>query len=129
MQYYLAQALAIRAFDYFTLVQLYQFNYKGHESAMGLPLITEQNAAEVAANGCTRSTVQETYDFILADLNKAIELLTATTKERDDKRYVSLDVVLRYPCPCLSGNAQLCGSFKGCGSCTGQNYCHSILPC
>lgn len=28
----------------------------------------------------------------MADLNKAIELLTATTKERDDKRYVSLDV-------------------------------------
>ena len=59
---------------------------------MGMPLITEQNATEVAANGCARSTVQETYDFILADLNKAIELLTATTKERDDKRYVSLDV-------------------------------------
>lgn len=47
---------------------------------MGMPLITEQNATEVAANGCARSTVQETYDFILADLNKAIELLTATTK-------------------------------------------------
>ena len=92
LQYYLAQALAVRAFDYFTLIQLYQFNYKGHESAMGMPLITEQNATEVAANGCARSTVQETYDFILADLNKAIELLTATTKERDDKRYVSLDV-------------------------------------
>ena len=50
LQYYLAQALAVRAFDYFTLIQLYQFNYKGHESAMGMPLITEQNATEVAAN-------------------------------------------------------------------------------
>ena len=57
-----------------------------------MPLITEQNATEVAANGCARSTVQATYDFILADLNKAIELLTATTKERDDKSYVSLAV-------------------------------------
>lgn len=63
LQYYLAQALAVRAFDYFTLIQLYQFNYKGHESAMGMPLITEQNATEVAANGCARSTVQETYDL------------------------------------------------------------------
>ena len=39
---------------------------------MGMPLITEQNATEVAANGCARSTVQETYDFILADLNKLL---------------------------------------------------------
>lgn len=93
LQFYLAQALAIRAFDYFTLVQLYQFNYKGHEDAPGMPIITAENAEEVATNGCARSTVQETYDFILGDLNKAIELLSSTSMTREDKRYVSLDVV------------------------------------
>lgn len=92
LQFYLAQALAIRAFDYFTLVQLYQFNYKGHEDAPGVPIITSENAEEVAANGCARSTVKETYEFILGDLNKAIELLANTKKTRSDKRYVSLDV-------------------------------------
>lgn len=92
LQFYLAQALAIRAFDYFTLVQLYQFNYKGHEDAPGVPIITPENAEEVASNGCARSTVKETYEFILGDLNKAIDLLSKTTKTRADKRYVSLDV-------------------------------------
>lgn len=92
MQYYLAQGYAIRAFDYFTGIQLYQANYKGHEDAMGMPLITETNREEVALNGCARSTVQETYDFILEDLNKAIELLANCGVSRTDKRYVSLDV-------------------------------------
>ena len=31
LQYYLEQALAVRAFAYFTLIQLYQFNYKGQD--------------------------------------------------------------------------------------------------
>ena len=33
------EKLDTRAFDYFTLVQLYQFNYKGHEDAQGCPLL------------------------------------------------------------------------------------------
>lgn len=91
-QFYLAQALAIRAFDYFNLVQVYQHTYVGHESAPGVPLITEKNAAEVATSGVARATVEDTYTFILDDINKAIELLEATDVERADKRYVSLDV-------------------------------------
>ncbi len=91
-QFYLAQALAIRAFDYFNLVQVYQHTYVGHESALGIPLITEKNAAEVATSGVARATVEDTYTFILNDINKAIELLEATDVERKDKRYVSLDV-------------------------------------
>ncbi len=91
-QYYLAQALAVRAFDYFTLVQLYQFNYVGNEDKLGVPIITPENKDEAAVNGLARSTVKETYEFILADINKAIELLTSTDVVRGDKRYVSLDV-------------------------------------
>ena len=92
-QFYLAQALAIRAFDYFTMVQLFQANYQGHEDALGVPLITDENKDEVAAAGLARSTVRETYEFILNDLNRAIELLQASGMARPDKRYVSLDVV------------------------------------
>lgn len=91
-QFYLAQALAIRAFDYFNLVQVYQHTYVGHESALGIPLVDEKNAAEVATNGIARSTVEDTYTFILKDIDKAIELLEATDVERADKRYVSLDI-------------------------------------
>lgn len=93
-QYYLAQALAIRAFDYFNLAQIYQFNYKGHENAPCVPLILNTNADEAAANGCARSTVEEVYSQIMKDLDLAVELLGKSSKNRDDKRYVSLDVAL-----------------------------------
>lgn len=91
-QYYLAQALAIRAFDYFNLAQIYQHTYKGHENAPCVPLILDTNADLVAAEGCARNTVQEVYDQIMKDLNLAVELLEKTQEVRPDKRYVSLSV-------------------------------------
>ena len=93
LKYYLAQALSIRAFDYFVLAQMYQHTYKGNESKPCVPLITNENANEAAANGCARSTVQEVYDQIMSDLNKAVSLLEATDKTRGtDKRYISKEV-------------------------------------
>jgi hypothetical protein len=91
-QFYLAQALAIRAFDYFGLAQLFQHTYKGHESSKCVPLITNENANEAAANGCARSTVEEVYAQILKDLDNAISLLESSGKKRSDKRYVSKEV-------------------------------------
>lgn len=93
-QYYLAQALAIRAFGYFNLAQIYQQTYKGHQNAACVPLILDTNADEAAANGWARNTVQEVYNQILADLNKAVELLEKTSENRPDKRYVDLSVAL-----------------------------------
>ena len=77
LQGYLAQALAIRAFDYFTLVQCYQKTYGDVDpnTALGVPLITEANQDDAATNGCPRATVAATYEQILGDLNKAIDLL------------------------------------------------------
>lgn len=92
LKFYLAQALAVRAFDYFMLAQLYQFTYQGNEDAPCVPLITNENADEAAANGCARSTVGEVYAQITKDIDKAIELLSASSMKRADKRYVSLDV-------------------------------------
>ena len=91
-KYYLAQALAIRAFDYFNLAQIYQFTYKGHEQDPCVPLILDTNANEVAANGCARSSVQEVYDQILTDIDAAVRLLEASTTVRPDKRYVDASV-------------------------------------
>lgn len=92
LQFYLAQAHAVRAFDYFTLAQLYQFTYKGHENEPGLPLITQDNASEVAQDGIERSSLTETYNLILSDIDRAVELLENCRVKRSDKRYVSLEV-------------------------------------
>ncbi len=87
-KFYLAQALAIRAFDYFNLAQVYQFTYKGHENMPCVPLILDTNANEAAAEGCARSTVQQVYDQILSDIDLAVELLESSATVRDDKRYL-----------------------------------------
>ena len=95
-QFYLAQALAARGFCYLELAQLYQFNYKGHEQSPCVPLITDENSDDAAANGAPRATVQAVYDLVNADLSLAIDLLTsaqAAKQKRSDKRYVDLAVV------------------------------------
>ena len=98
LQFSLAQGLAVRAFDYWLLAQLYQFNYVGHEQSLCVPLITDVNEAQAATNGAPRATVQEVYDQILSDLNTAVTLLSKTTKTPESmidskpKRMVSLAV-------------------------------------
>ena len=92
LQYYMAQAKTTRAFAYLNLVQLYQFNYVGHENSAAVPLITDKNKDEAAANGCPRATVQEVYDQINDDLTKAIACLENCGISRPDKRYVSTAV-------------------------------------
>ncbi|WP_296007586.1 RagB/SusD family nutrient uptake outer membrane protein [uncultured Alistipes sp.] len=68
------QALAIRAFDYLNLVQLYQFTYDGHSEALAVPLVPETMTGEEAAHN-PRATVAEVYERILLDLDEAIALL------------------------------------------------------
>lgn len=78
-KFFMAQALGFRAFDYWNLIQVYQFNYVGHENEPGVPLITNENSDKVAIEGCPRSTVQEVYDLILSDLNTAIDAASTTS--------------------------------------------------
>lgn len=75
LKFYRAQALALRSFDYWTLAQVYAFNYDGYADAPCVPILTEENANEVALNGCARSTVAETYAQIMKDIDEAIQLL------------------------------------------------------
>lgn len=94
-QFYLAQGLASRAFSYFNLAQLFQFNYVGNESKPCVPLITNENSNQAALDGAPRATVGEVYELIVADINKAVELLEAAEDggiARKDKRYISLAV-------------------------------------
>ena len=88
-QYYLAQALATRSFDYWVLSQLFQFNYVGNEDKKCVPIITDENASSAGLDGVPRATVAEVYELIMKDINKAVELMEKTTMAPSDKRYVS----------------------------------------
>ncbi len=95
IKFYFGQALSVRAFGYWNLAQLFQFNYLGHQESPCVPLITPENKDEAIEKGLGRSTVQEVYNLILSDLDSSIEKLTdAQTAgvRRNDKRYVSLAV-------------------------------------
>jgi len=78
LAYYRGQALAVRAFDYFSLVQMYQFTYKGNEDKPAVPINTEVMEGDITNN--PRATVQQVYDLILSDLDEAIELLEGFTR-------------------------------------------------
>jgi len=88
--YYLAQALGARAFNYWVLAQLYQFNYKGHETSPCVPIVTQDNMGQVGTDGVARNTVQEVYSLILSDLDLAISCLSHSGVTPADKRYISL---------------------------------------
>ncbi|MDR0286784.1 MAG: RagB/SusD family nutrient uptake outer membrane protein [Clostridiales bacterium] len=65
-----AQAKAVRAFDYLSLVPYYQFKYVGNEDKLGVPLMTE-----VASDDNPRAKLKDIYELIIKDLNYAIEKL------------------------------------------------------
>jgi hypothetical protein len=94
-QFFLAQGLAARAFSYFNLAQLYQFNYVGNENQPSVPIITNENSNLAALDGASRSTVEEVYALINSDIDLAVDLLVAAEEasvERKDRRYISLAV-------------------------------------
>ena len=79
VNYVIGQAYAIRAYSYFMLAQTFARTYKGHESEPCCPIYTEPTVA--GTQGKPRATVQEVYDQILADIDKAVELLDGTTRQ------------------------------------------------
>lgn len=80
---YVGQAYAMRAFEYFTLIQLYQFTYKGHEDAAGVPLVTKKTT-EAEANNNPRAVVKDVYKQIMDDLNIAIDYLTDSRSAKSE---------------------------------------------
>lgn len=80
---YVGQAYAMRAFEYFTLIQIYQFSYKGHEDAAGVPIVTEKTA-EAEANNNPRAAVKDVYKQIIDDLNTAIDYLTDSRSAKSE---------------------------------------------
>ena len=91
----LSTGISSRAFSYFNLVQLYQFNYVGNQSKPAVPIITDENSDVAALEGAPRATVEEVYTLILNDISSAIGLLESAQEggvTRADKRYFDLAV-------------------------------------
>lgn len=68
---YRAQAKAVRAFDYLCLAPCYQFKYKGHEDAPGVPIVT--NDAQIDFSNNPRAPLRDVYELIIKDLTEAID--------------------------------------------------------
>ncbi|WP_080240528.1 RagB/SusD family nutrient uptake outer membrane protein [Spirosoma rigui] len=82
------EALALRAFSYFNLVQLYGKRYDAAakpNSQPGVPLVLQP-----ITEGLPRATVEEVYTQINADLAAASALLTSA---RSFKSHINLEVV------------------------------------
>ncbi len=79
------QALAMRAFCYYNLINYYQQTYKGSESAKGVPVYIVP-----AIEGKDRSTVQKVYDQMISDLNGAEGLLNG--KPLEHKSHIDVRV-------------------------------------
>jgi hypothetical protein len=86
---FLGQAYAIRAYDYFNLVQLYQFTYDGHQNDPAVPIVLDDTPLEQINNN-PRASVQEVYDLIMSDLNTAVDLLEGAS--RPDKSVIDQSV-------------------------------------
>lgn len=83
------EALALRAYGYFYLINYFQQTYKGNESKPGVPLMLQQS--DYVAGGAKRGTAQQVYDQIKSDLAQAETLLTGKT--RPDKTHMDVSVV------------------------------------
>ena len=79
----MAQALAIRAYAYFHLIQGFQQTYIGHQSLPGVPLYTEPTTS--ATEGKPRGTVEDVYTQINADLDRSITLFSANKASQKHK--------------------------------------------
>lgn len=70
LKIYQAQARAVRAFDFLSLVPYYQFKYKGHENDPSVPIITENMEGDPSNN--PRAALKDVYKLIMDDLDAAI---------------------------------------------------------
>lgn len=84
-----AEALGLRGFYYFFLVNLFGEPYNYNKEALGVPL---KLSADLLENGVQRNTVKEVYEQIVEDLETSSELLNQYPKQRGDYRINSTTV-------------------------------------
>ena len=84
-----AEALGMRGFYYFFLVNLYGEPYNYNKDALGVPL---KLTAALEENGIARATVGEIYEQIVKDLEASSKLFSNLPKRRGDYRINSTTV-------------------------------------
>lgn len=96
----IAQARAMRAFDYLAMAPYFQFNYQIAKDQPCVPIVTPETP-DYTNN--PRATVKEVFDFIMSDLNYAVEHLDET---RADKAKINRNVAygLRARANLIMGN-------------------------
>lgn len=88
---YMSEAKTLRAYAYFTLAQSFQFTYFGNEDKPCVPIKTETMSVEDGNNN-PRATVKAVYDYIVKDLDSAVNALDTLNAPRRDKMTVNADV-------------------------------------
>ena len=78
LKVYKAQARAVRAFDYLSLVPYFQFKYKGNEDKPSVPIVTENMTGNPSNN--PRAALKDVYKLIIDDLTAAIAGLDGYTR-------------------------------------------------
>ena len=79
------QALALRAFCYLHLAQLYQFTYLKDPAAPCVPIYTEPTTDDTAPKG--KSTVAQVYRRVFDDLALAKDYLKNYTRKGDGQKF------------------------------------------
>jgi len=92
MRYALSQALAVRAFCYLQLAQLYQFTYSPEVLDKPCVPLVVPNMEPERQEANPRATVKEVFELIKADLDYACDSLDGFA--RPDKGYVDQAVAL-----------------------------------
>ena len=87
-----AQARAMRAFDYLSLVQYFQFNYQIAKDKPAVPIVTEKT--EDFTNN-PRATVEEVFKMIMEDLDFAIQNLSEEREKKKDRININVAYGLR----------------------------------
>ncbi len=87
----MAQALALRGYFYFHLVNLYGTPYSADKNALGVPL---KLTSEMGTNGLPRNTVKEVYEQIIRDLLEAERLFKSLSASEQNLR----DNRINLPC-------------------------------
>lgn len=82
-----AEALTLRAFSYFYLINHFQHAWIKGENQPGVPIYLTPATSETRGN--PRGTVKNVYDQIISDLLAAIPILKAGEQGRTNKGYVN----------------------------------------
>lgn len=93
--YVIAQALGLRAFYYYLLVNYYGTPYNYDKAGLGVPLKLDSKMSEESNVMMTRNTVEEVYNQIVDDLSEAERLFLTlpVAKQYQPDYLVSLPMV------------------------------------